>query len=223
MASLQDVERPTHVPLAQLDQGLGRLGQDLDALLLNHLIDQHPDVPLLQRTEPKPCAPGQQRGAELVRVVGNDAEPRVGRVFFHDASQRHLRRIRHGIRLVENDQLEATEAGARCPAEAEDLFCGCKRLDLLPHHIDAAIVRGVELKHHLSHVIGAVDSSGEGEDGRGLSGARGPVEEEVGKSVRVNEFVDGCEDVLVARHIVERRGSVFFNPAMLDGSQKGAK
>lgn len=34
----------------------------------------------------------------------------------------------------------------------------------------------------------------------------------MGEPVRVDEFVDGCEDVLVTRHIGERNGAVLFDP-----------
>lgn len=106
MTRLQHVQRASHIALAQLHQTIYRSRQYLDILLLNHQVDQHPDIRLLERTEPEPRAARQQRGRQLVRVVCDDAEARVGRVLFHDAAERHLRGRRHGVGFVEDDQLE---------------------------------------------------------------------------------------------------------------------
>jgi hypothetical protein len=45
------------------------------------------------------------------------------------------------------------------------LFCRGERLDLLAHDVDATVVRGVQLQHHLTHVLRAIDASGKCEDG----------------------------------------------------------
>lgn len=110
MARLQDVQGPTHIALAEAHQRLGRLWHDFDVLLLNDLVYQHPNILLLQRAEAETRAPGKQGRAELVGVVGNDAEARVGRVFFHNPAERHLRRVCHGISLVKNDELKPSDA-----------------------------------------------------------------------------------------------------------------
>lgn len=125
-------------------------------------------------------------------VVGNDAEPRVGRVLLHDPSQGHLGRVGHGVGLVQNDELVTGHAsGARGCADGEDLLGGRERLDLLAHHVDTSVVRGVELQHHLPHVVFAIDAPGEGQDGRGLARSRRAVEEEMRESVRIDKLVDG--------------------------------
>jgi len=211
VASLQDVQRPTHVSPTKPDKRLGRLGHNLDILLLNHLIHQHPDIRLLERTKPEPRAPRQQRGRELVRVIGNDAESRVDRVLFHDAPQRHLRRVGHGICLVQDNQLVARDP-ALCRCRGEYLLGGGERLDLLAHYVDAAVVRRVELQHHLPHVFGPVYSPGEGEDRGCLARAGGAVEQKVGEPVGVDEFYDCGEDVLVAGDVGKRSGAVLFDP-----------
>lgn len=53
------------------------------------------------------------------------------------SSERELRIAGHGVRLVEDDQLQAG---------AEQLLRAGKLLDLLANHVNAAVVRGVELK-----------------------------------------------------------------------------
>lgn len=128
-----------------------------------------------------------------MRVIRNDAEPRVGGILLHDAPERHLRRARHGVGLVEDDELVARDAGdgrrRRGPlgrgAQREDLLRRRKRLDLLAHHVDAAVVRRVQLQHHLSHVLGPVDASRQREDRRRLACAWRAVEEEMGESLCV--------------------------------------
>ena len=146
-------------------------------------------------------------------IVGNNAEASVGRVLFHDATEGHLGSGGHRIGLVKNDELEASQSRARRRgAESEDLLGGGKSLDLLAHNVDTTVVGGVQLEHHLAHVGGAIDSSGKGKDGGCFAGTGRTVEKQMGESVRVDEFVDGCEDVLVARHIGERDGAVLFDP-----------
>lgn len=203
MTSLQDIERSPHVTLAQVYERVCCLGYNLDILLLYHSIDQHADIGLLQGAEPETGTPGQESGAQLVGVVGDDAESCIWRVLLHDAPQRHLGGICHGIRLVKDDQFVARHA-ARAAARGrchEDLFRRGEGLDLLAHHVDAAVVGGVEFEHHLAHVVGAIDSTGESEDCGGLARTGGPVEEEMWEAVGVDEFADRCEDVLVAGYI----------------------
>ena len=117
-----------------------------------------------------------------MRVICNNAKSCIRRVLLHDTSERHLRRARHGIRLVEDDQLECRQAGRVLGGgyRAEDLLGGGEGLDLLAHDVDAAVVGGVEFEHHLPHVLDAVDVPGEGEDGGGLACAWGTIEEKMG-------------------------------------------
>jgi len=141
MTCLQHVERPTHVALAESDERVGCLGQYLNILLLNNLVHQYPNVLLLQRAEAETSTTRQQGGTELVGVVGDDAEPGIGRIFLHDATQSHLGRVGHGISLVEDNQLEAAYPGTGSgAAEAKYLFGRRKCLDLLAHHVDATVV-----------------------------------------------------------------------------------
>jgi len=147
VAGLEHVEGATHIAPAQLHKRVGGIGKDLDVLFPNDLVHQHPDIGFLERAEPETSAPGQQGGRQLVGVVGNDAESGVDRVLFHDAAESHLRRVGHGIGLVENDELEpraggraARAAGPRGGGDGEDLLGGGKSLDLLADDVDASVV-----------------------------------------------------------------------------------
>ena len=208
MTRLQHVQRSPHIPLAQPDQTLDGVVLDPHALLLGHPIHQRPDVGLLQRAEAEARAARQQRGRQLVRVVCDDAEARVGRVLFHDAPQRHLRRVGHGVGLVEHDELEGgreRRGGRRFGAGAEDLSgtCDnglawalrsgstekiegmrtCKGLDLLSYDVDATVVTCVELEDHLPHVLCAVYLACQGEDGRRFTRAWRAIKQEVWQSL----------------------------------------
>ena len=83
----------------------------------------------------------------------------------------------------------------------ENLFCAGECFDLLTDDFDASIVGGIELQYHLSHVLCAIDVTGKCEDSGGLSGAWGPVEEEMRESVVFYETIDGAEDVGMPRDI----------------------
>lgn len=213
MTSLKHIQRPPHVPLGQFRQRLRSLLRNIHRLLLHNPIHQHPNIPLLQRTKPKPCAPRQQRRRQLMRIIRNNAEPRVGRVLLHDPPQRHLRRRRHRVRLIQDDQfVRRHRLRPGLGQGGEDLPRAGEGLDLLAYDVDAAVVGGVELENHLSHVFDAVDAPGQREDGGGLAGAGGAVEEEVGESVGFDEAVDGGDDVLVTGDVFEGVGAVFFDP-----------
>jgi len=214
MASLQHIQGPPHVSAAQRDQGVRGLAHDLDIFFLDHFVHKHAYVDLFQRAEPEPSAPRQEGRGELVGVVGDDAEARIGRVLLHDAAKGHLRRVGHGIGLVEDDQLVARKGtGARArPPHAEDLLRRGERLDLFAHDVDAAVVRRVQLQNHLPHVIHPVYPPGQREYGRGLAGAGGAIEKQVRQPVGVDKLVDGCEDVLMSRDVGQGRRSIFLDP-----------
>jgi hypothetical protein len=118
-----------------------------------------------------------------VSVVGDDAETSVGGVLLHDSSQSHLSSRGHSIGLIKNDKLEVCRAAVTTglvTQGGEDLFCAGEGLDLLADDIDTTIIRGVEFEDHLTHVLVAIDATGESEDCRGLSGSWRAVEEEMG-------------------------------------------
>lgn len=102
-------------------------------------------------------------------VVGYNTESCICCVFLHDTSQSHLSGRRHGIRFVEDDQLEASQtrlasSSGRLCRGAEDLFRAGKSFDLFTDDIDTTVIRSIKFKHHLSHVFGTVYLSGKSED-----------------------------------------------------------
>ena len=176
VARLQHVQGTAHVALRQVHQRVDRVCGNIDALRGNNEVDDAPDVVGFERGEAEARAAGEQRGGQFVRVVGDDAEARVGGVLFHDAAERHLRRGRHGVGFVEDDELEAAEAvrGWGCAVGGvglglgwlllggggEDLFGAGEGLDLFADDVDAAVVGGVEFEDHLAHVLWSVDLAG---------------------------------------------------------------
>jgi hypothetical protein len=126
MTGLKHVQSTSHVTFAQRNQTIHRLGLDADLLLLDDLVNQNPDIGLLEWTEPESRTSRQERWGELMCIVGDDAEPRVCRVALHDTAKGHLGGGCHGVCLIENDQLEAGDpcvAGLRC--HRKDLLRAC--------------------------------------------------------------------------------------------------
>ena len=124
VACLQDVERAAHVAFAETDEALNRVFVDGDAFLRDHAVDEVPDVGVFERAEAEARAAGEKGGGELVRVVGDDAEARVGRVFLHYAPQRHLRRRCHRVRFVQDYEFVRAQRGRAAGGwdRREDLF-----------------------------------------------------------------------------------------------------
>lgn len=132
-----------------------------------------------------------------MRVIGDDAESRVGGVFLHDPSKGHLCCCRHRVGFIEHDQFERCEslAVSRLRRRGEDLLGAWYRvkteplpvlttgssltregLDLLSHNVYPSIITCVQLQHHLSHVPGSVDFPRQRKDRRCLSGSGRTVE-----------------------------------------------
>jgi len=119
----------------------------------------------------------------------------------------------HRITLIENYELVLRDGvGAVEGGGGEDLARAGEGLDLVPHNIDTAVVGRIKLEHHLAHVLPAIYAAGERENGRGLAGTWGAVEEEVGEAVGFDEADDCREDVLMARDVFEGVGAVLLNP-----------
>ena len=113
--------------------------------------------------------------------------------------------LRHGIGLVEDDELERVRLGT------EHVACARKRLDLAADDVDAAVVGRIQLQH-MTAIRRAVQTRSEGHDRRRLAGAGRPVEEEVGQLMRVDEPLERRRNVLVRQHLIERRRPVLFHP-----------
>lgn len=100
-----------------------------------------------------------------MRIVRNDAEARVGRIFLHDPAQRHLRGRCHRIGLVKDDELIGRHrVGGRLRGRREDLARACKCLDLLTDYVNATVIGGIKLEDHLPHILRAVDAACKRED-----------------------------------------------------------
>ena len=55
---LQHVQCAPHIPFTEPDQAVNCIGLDVHGFLLDHEIDQLPDIRLFQRAEAEPCASG---------------------------------------------------------------------------------------------------------------------------------------------------------------------
>ena len=134
---LKNVQRATHVPGAERLHRGEPLFRDLHALARDDVLDALADALRAERREPEPRASRLQRRDDLRDVVSDEAEARVFRVFFNDATQRELRVFRHAVALVEDDELE--------PGRVE-AHRGREGLDLVPHDVDAAVCEEEEGK-----------------------------------------------------------------------------
>mmetsp|Transcript_10662 Transcript_10662/g.33593 ORF Transcript_10662/g.33593 Transcript_10662/m.33593 type:complete len:202 (-) Transcript_10662:247-852(-) len=136
---LQHVEATAHVAMAEADARFDAVGRVLHALRLGDLGRARRRLRGRERCEAEARAARLERGDDLVAIVADQAEARVARELLHHATQRHLRRVRHRVRLVEHDELGQVR---------EHLLGARKVLDALAHDIDAAVVRGVQLENH---------------------------------------------------------------------------
>ena len=66
--------------------------------------------------------------------------------------------------------------------------CGRKGEDLSPDYPDPAVVRRVELQHHRVELFGRVQLLRTREDGAGLPGARGSVEQQMGQLILPGKY-----------------------------------
>ncbi len=79
------------------------------------------------------------------------------------------------------------------------MFRRCECFDLLTHDVNAAVVGSVELEDHLSHVFGAVDTTGKSKNCRRFSSAGGTVEEEMGEALEISQGEVNGGDVVDQR------------------------
>lgn len=80
IACLQDVERPPHVATGQGEKGVDGRGGDTDVFGLDDVGDAFSEGRKRERGKAEAGAAGEERGVELVSVVGDDAEAGVGGV-----------------------------------------------------------------------------------------------------------------------------------------------
>lgn len=106
MASLEHVQGTAHIAATQCDQAIDSLWLNTHVFLLNHLVNQDPDVLLFKWAKPEPSTTGKKGGRELVGIVCDNAKPSVGSIFFHDSTKSHLRGSCHRIGFIQDDELE---------------------------------------------------------------------------------------------------------------------
>ena len=139
--------------------------------------------------EPESSASRLQGRDDLTDVVANETETSVTDVFLHHSSKSHLGIFGHGVAFIQDDEFEFV---------AKDGTSGSEILDFIAHDVDASIVRGIELQCHVRNG-GAVDLTGQGEDGGCLSGAWGAVEQEMRELVFSQEFLNCVLDGIQTR------------------------
>ncbi|EJK74657.1 hypothetical protein THAOC_03657 [Thalassiosira oceanica] len=137
--ALEQVQHPSHVPAAQVQDAPYPVLGVLDLLGVGHLHQPAADLTLTERREPESRAPALQRGDDLADVVAYQAEPCVLRVLLDDPAQGELGVARHGVGLVEYYKLDPL---------VEELAGAGELLDLVADGVDPAGVRGVELERH---------------------------------------------------------------------------
>lgn len=106
--------------------------------VINHHLQSAFDLIQLQRVKAELGTSRLDGRDDLVHIVTYNAEPHISRVLFDNSAQCTLRCRRHSIGLIQNYQLEAALV-------AKDILCAGKALDLFPHNIDSAVVRGIQL------------------------------------------------------------------------------
>jgi hypothetical protein len=79
-------------------------------------------------------------------------------------------------------------AGSRARSP-EDGLGGGKVLDLLPDHVNASVIRGIELEHHVLSG-GAIDLACNGQHCGCLASSRRPVQQEVRQAVLLGKALD---------------------------------
>lgn len=140
--ALEVVDGLSHVSLSREDERRKSLVVVLDSLRLANLLQALEHLGVAQLAVPQDRAAGLDRLDDLVAHVAREGKAGRVRVDLHRAAERLLRAGRHAVRLVEDDHLVP-------PRRERDLALR-EGLDLVPHHVDAALVRGVQLKHTLA-------------------------------------------------------------------------
>mmetsp|Transcript_7986 Transcript_7986/g.21682 ORF Transcript_7986/g.21682 Transcript_7986/m.21682 type:complete len:249 (-) Transcript_7986:279-1025(-) len=169
-SGLQAVERLTHIPVRRENDRLQPVIRVRQRLCGRHRHQPVQNLLVRQLLEPDNRTPGLNWLDDLRRHVAREGKPRGFRVQLHGTPQCLLRRGRHRVGLVEDDNLVAARR------QADALLR--KHLDLVPHHIDAAIIRGVQLEHPLLVFIPQKRPS-QAHDRGGLPSPRRPRQDHV--------------------------------------------
>ena len=139
MGGLEVVESLPHVPLRGEDDGLHAVLGVLDALLLTHLQHLGQDLRVGQFAVPQHGAARLDGLDDLLRRVAGQGEAGGVAVQLHGPPQGLLGGLRHGVRLVQDDDL--------VPAAREGHLLLGEHLDPVADDVDAALVGGVQLQN----------------------------------------------------------------------------
>lgn len=201
--ALQDVEGSAHVTAREGHQRLHPVLTHVHPLLLDDVLQPRHHQLWGEGPEAKAGAAGLQRGDDLGEVVADEAEARVLGELLNHSPQGVLCVLCHGISFIQDDELEAF---------LEDGPGAGKAQDGPSHDIDAAVIRCIQLQHHGAELPLAVELPCASQDGGGLPGAGGAIEQEVGQPVLTDEPLDGAEDVPVRHQLRQRPRTVLLHP-----------
>ena len=124
-------------------------------------------------------------------------------------------RVGHRVRLVQHHQLGHRRRHVKQRRRRGELD------DLLPHDVNAALVRGVQVEHH--HVGRLpIDLAGAAENCARLAGAGRAVKKQVGHRPCRNKAAQQMNDASVVYDAIKGRGPVLFDPRQrFAGRRKG--
>lgn len=108
----------------------------------------------------------------------------------------------HRIALIKDYQLDAL---------AHELLGRAETLDLVPDHVDASIVRSVQLEGHMLVGSGPVELLGDSNHARGLTRAWGSMEQQVRQVLVVNKFAHCLNDLYVRDDLLQIVWSIFLH------------
>ena len=116
----------------------------------------------------------------------------------------------HAVCLIQNNDLEGRARFAIWPSAAGGHLC--EVLDFFSDDVDATLVGGVEFEDARAIHLAAKQISGGGQDGRGLPGARGSIEEQVGQVSALQGLFEHGDDLILISDVVDCLGPVLFDP-----------
>lgn len=178
--TLEEGDGLAQITLAAADEGVKGVGVDGYSLDFGNVLKALSGIPLIQALEAEFAAAAGERVDDAGDIVADEAKAGDFAVRLHGTAQGALGILRHGVGLVEDDDLEG-RAGILVLVRGRrvgQLHAG-EILDLFANDGDAAFVGGVEFEDAGPHHLGAEELLCEGQDGGCLAGARRAVEEHV--------------------------------------------
>lgn len=176
IAGLQSGYGSSHISAGYFYNGLVCIWINVYVFLHADVLQSCNDLRLAQRLESKLGATRRNGHNDARHIVADEAEAGAATLLLHGATQRSLRRMCHRVSLVQHNDLEGrTRPTIGSHAARRKL---CKILDLGAHHINAALVRGIQLQYAIAvHV--AKDLTSRCENRAGFACAGRAVEQHV--------------------------------------------